>query len=94
MDNLIIFGMPLSEFLLLTLKLSIGYGVIMAFFIMWSERHWKGMADELDELAGSVEKLEPRGFWTAFRQSLATAWRRDVWVPLAVIRAWFMRRKD
>jgi hypothetical protein len=94
MDNLTVFGMPLSEFLLLTLKLSIGYGVIMAAFIMWGERHWKGMADELDELAGPVEELEPQGFWAAFRQSLATACRRDVWVPLAVIRAWFRRRKD
>lgn len=89
-----VFGMSLHDYLVMILVLAPIFGVIWAALITWSESNWKDMTEELDRLAGPVDDDVVGGLWGIFKRSFNNAWRRDLWVPLAVFRALLRRRKD
>lgn len=93
MADLTVFGMPLYDYIKLVLILAPIWGVLLAIFVTLGERHWKGMAEELDQLAGPRDDLSDGDPWEIFKLSVKNAWRRDLWLPLAVLRA-LLRRKN
>lgn len=93
MSDLIVFGMPLHEFMKWVFILAQVYGVLMAIFMSWSERRWKGMSDELDRLTGPADELGEGGFREQLKRSIKSAWRRQLWLPLAVLKALTRRKR-
>lgn len=93
MSDPIVFGMPLHEFMKWVFILAPIYGVLMAIFETWGERRWKGMADELDRLAGPTDELDEARFGEQLKLSIKSAWRRQFWLPLAVLKVLTRRRR-
>lgn len=94
MADLTVFGMPLYDFIRLALVVAPIGGVLLATFAALGPLHWKGLAEELDRLAGPVDDLGEGGPWEMLKRSIRSAWRRDLWLPLAVFRALFRRGKE
>ncbi len=87
MADLTVFGMPFYDFITLTLIVAPVGGILMATFAALGELYWKGLAEELEQLAGPVDDLSESSPWEIFTRSIKSAWRRDLWLPLAVVRA-------
>lgn len=93
MSDLIVFGMSLHDFMKWVFILAPIYGVLMAIFMTWGERRCKPMSDELDRLAGPADELGDGGFLEQLKRSIKNAWRRQLWLPLAVLKALTRRRR-
>lgn len=93
MADLTIFGLSLNDYITLVLVVAPIGGILMATFAALGALCWKGLAEELDRLAGPVDDLSEGSPWEILKRSIRSAWRRDLWLPLAVFRALRRRRK-